>query len=173
MLTRAASRLSLVPRSSPRAREPTGCRRPGGVEPRIPPRGEPEFKQIAGRVSGNYRGRRSCESPTARGREAHHDPCTDVRLEQIRGDATLNMAVRRAAGQRDRWADRSRHDRHRSSYSSRSWTRPPAFCVINAVSGSVSVKGLRTEGRIDVRGAGRRRRRRTRRATRDLPPRGV
>jgi hypothetical protein len=112
-------------------------------------RGESEFKQIAGRVSGNYRGG-EIRITDARGVKLTTNG-TDVRLEQIRGEATLNMRSGELRG--SDLAGPVDIDSNGTDITLEKLDKTTGIVRINAVSGSVSVKGLRTEGRIDVRGA--------------------
>jgi putative adhesin len=132
--------------------EPTSARTRvagvGGVE-LSNSRGESEFKQIAGRVSGNYRGG-ELRIADARGVKLTTIG-TDVRLEQIRGDATLNMRSGELRG--SEIGGPIDLDTIGTDIFLEKLDKTAGILRINAVSGSVSVKGLRTEGRIDVRGA--------------------
>jgi len=132
--------------------EPTSARTRvagvGGVE-LSNSRGESEFKQIAGRVSGNYRGG-ELRISDARGVKLTTTG-TDVRLEQIRGDATLNMKSGELRG--SEIGGPIDLDTVGTDIFLEKLDKTTGIVRINAVSGSVSVKGLRTEGRIDVRGA--------------------
>jgi hypothetical protein len=112
-------------------------------------RGESEFKQIAGRVSGNYRGG-EIRIADARGVKLTTNG-TDVRLEQIRGEATVNMRSGELRG--SDLAGPVDIDSNGTDITLEKLDKTTGILRINAVSGSVSVKGLRTEGRIDVRGA--------------------
>ena len=112
-------------------------------------RGESEFKQIAGRVSGNYRGG-ELRIVDAGGVKLTTIG-TDVRLEQIRGEATLNMRSGELRG--SGIGGPIDLDTIGTDISLEKLDKSAGILRINAVSGSVSVKGLRTEGRIDVRGA--------------------
>jgi hypothetical protein len=112
-------------------------------------RGESEFKQIAGRVSGNYRGG-ELQIVDAGGLKLT-TVGTDVRLEQIRGEATLNMRSGELRG--SELGGPIDLDTVGTDILLEKLDKTAGILRINAVSGSVSVKGLRTEGRIDVRGA--------------------
>jgi hypothetical protein len=112
-------------------------------------RGESDFKQIAGRVSGSYRGG-ELRIADARGVKLTTIG-TDVRLEQIRGEATLNM--RSGELRASEIGGPIDLDTIGTEIFLENLDKTAGILRINAVSGSVSVKGLRTEGRIDVRGA--------------------
>ena len=112
-------------------------------------RGESEFKQIAGRVSGNYRGG-ELQIVDAGGLKLT-TVGTDVRLEQIRGEVTLNMKGGELRG--SNIGGPIDLDTIGTDISLEKLEKTTGILRINAVGGSVSVKGLRSEGRIDVRGA--------------------
>jgi hypothetical protein len=112
-------------------------------------RGESEFKQIAGRLSGSYRGGElqviDCGSVKLTTNGA------DVRLEQIRREVSLNMRggelkAAEIGGPIDL-------DTNGTDIALEKLDKMSGMIRINASGGSVSVKGLRSEGRIDVRGA--------------------
>jgi hypothetical protein len=112
-------------------------------------RGESEFKGIAGRVSGTYRGGElqvtDCGSLklTTNG--------TDVRVEQIRRELSLNMR-----GGELRGGDIGGPidlDTNGTDIALEKLDKTVGVLRVNATSGSVSLKGLRTDGRIDVRAA--------------------
>ena len=112
-------------------------------------RGESEFKQIAGRVSGSYRGGEV--RITDVGGVKLTTVGTDVQLQQIRGEASLNMRSGELRG--SDLAGPIDIDSNGTDIALEKLDKTTGILRINAVSGSVSVKGLRTEGRIDVRGA--------------------
>lgn len=112
-------------------------------------RGESEFKQIAGRVSGTYRGG-ELRITDAGGVKLTANG-SDVRLEQIRGEATLNMRSGEFLG--SDLAGSIEIDSNGTDITLEKLEKTTGILRITAVSGSISVKGLRTEGRLDVRGA--------------------
>lgn len=112
-------------------------------------RGESEFSQISGRLSGTYRGGElrviDCGSVKLTTNGA------DVRLEQIRRDVSLNMRGGEVRG--SEIGGSIDLDTNNTDIWLEKLDKATGMLRINAVSGSVSVKGLRTEGRIDVRSA--------------------
>jgi hypothetical protein len=112
-------------------------------------RGESEFTKIAGRVSGTYRGGELRISDAGAVKLATNG--ADVRLDRIRGEASLNMRggelrANEIVGPIDL-------DTNGADVELDRLDKATGMLRINANGGSVSVKGLRTEGRIDVRGA--------------------
>jgi hypothetical protein len=111
--------------------------------------GESEFKQIAGRLSGSYRGGElqviDCGSVKLTTNGA------DVRLEQIRREVSLNMRGGELKGAEIGGAIDL--DTNGTDVTLEKLDKTSGMIRINAAGGSVSVKGLRTEGRIDARGA--------------------
>ncbi len=112
-------------------------------------RGESEVKQIAGRLSGTYRGGEldviDCGSLklTTNG--------TEVRVNQIRREVSLNMR-----GGELRGGDIGGPidlDTNGTDITLEKLDKTAGVLRVNATSGSVTLKGLRTDGRIDVRDA--------------------
>lgn len=112
-------------------------------------RGRAELRNISGRVSGNFRGGEL--RVTNAGSLKLTTIGVDVRLEQTRGEATLNMRGGELKG--SELAGPIDIDSAGTDITLEKLDKTTGILRINAVSGSVSVKGLRTEGRIDVRGA--------------------
>jgi putative adhesin len=112
-------------------------------------RGRGELREISGRVSGTFRGgelrviNAGSLKLTTNGAE--------VRVEQIRGETTLNTRGGELKG--SDLAGPIDIDSAGTDIVLEKLDKTSGILRINAVSGSVTVKGLRTEGRIDVRGA--------------------
>ena len=111
-------------------------------------RGKAELRDISGRVSGNFRGELRV---TNAGSLKLTTIGADVRLERIRGEATLNTRAGELKG--SELAGPIDIDSSGTDIALEKLDKTTGILRINAVSGSVSVKGLRTEGRIDVRSA--------------------
>lgn len=112
-------------------------------------RGQARLRDISGRVSGNFRGGEL--HVTNAGSLKLTTIGVDVRLEQIRGEATLNTRAGELKG--TELAGPIDIDSTGTDITLEKLDKTTGILRINAVSGSVTVKGLRTEGRIDVRGA--------------------
>jgi len=112
-------------------------------------RGKTELRDISGRVTGNHRGG---ELRLANAGSVKLTTVgVDVELEQIRGEATLNTRGGELKG--SELAGPIDIDSNGTDITLEKLEKTTGIVRINAVSGSVSVQGLRTEGRIDVRGA--------------------
>jgi hypothetical protein len=111
------------------------------------PRGETTLRDIKGRVTGSQRGgeltiaNAGALRLTARG--------TDVRLEQIRGEAVLNLQAGelKATGV----AGPIEIESSASDITLDGFDKTTGSLRISATSGSVDIKGLRVESRIDLR----------------------
>jgi hypothetical protein len=112
-------------------------------------RGKAELRDISGRVSGNFRGGEL--RVTNAGSLKLTTIGADIRLERIRGETALNTRGGELKG--SELAGPIDIDSSGSDIALEKLDKTTGILRINAVSGSVSVKGLRTEGRIDVRGA--------------------
>jgi hypothetical protein len=112
-------------------------------------RGESTFSQIAGRVTGTYRGG-ELRITDAGGLKLTTNGA-EVRLDRIRGEASLNMRggelrANELAGALD--LDASGVDIELDKLD-----KAAGVMRIKAAGGSVAIKGLRSEARLDVRGA--------------------
>jgi hypothetical protein len=112
-------------------------------------RGESNVKQIAGRVSGTYRGGELQIADA--GAVKLTTVGTDVRIDRIRGEASLNMRAGELKGSEISGA--LELDTTGTDVELDKLDKATGMVRINATGGSVTLKGLRTEGRIDVRGA--------------------
>ena len=112
-------------------------------------RGQAELRDISGRVSGNFRGGEL--HVTNAGSLKLTTIGVDLQLERIRGDATLNTRGGEIKG--SELAGPIDIDSSGTDIELAKLDKTTGILRINAVGGGVSVKGLRTEGRIDVRGA--------------------
>lgn len=112
-------------------------------------RGKAELRDISGRVSGNFRGGEL--RVTNAGSLKLTTIGAEVRLEQIRGEATLNTRAGELKG--SELSGPIDIDSSGTDIVLEKLDKTTGMLRINAASGSVTVKGLRTEGRIDVRGA--------------------
>jgi hypothetical protein len=112
-------------------------------------RGQARLRDISGRVSGNFRGGEL--QITNAGSLKLTTIGVDVRLEQIRGEATLNTRAGELKG--SELAGPIDIDSTGTDITLEKLDKTTGILRINATSGSVTVKGLRTDGRIDVRGA--------------------
>jgi len=111
--------------------------------------GEGRIRTIAGRVTGAYRGGELLVADS--GDVKLTTVGTDVQLERIRGEATLNMRSGELKG-----ADLLGPidlDTTGTDISLDKLSQATGVLRVHAASGSVRLKGLRTEGRIDVRNA--------------------
>ena len=111
-------------------------------------RGQAELRDISGRVSGNFRGGEL--HVTNAGSLKLTTVGVDLRLEQIRGEATLNTRAGELKG--SELAGPIDIDSNGTDIALEKLDKTTGILRINAVAGEVVVKGLRTEGRIDVRG---------------------
>lgn len=112
-------------------------------------RGRAELRDISGQVSGNQRGGELRVANAGSVKLTTNG--VDVQLEQIRGETTLNMRGGELKG--SELAGPVDIDSTDTDITLEKLDKTTGILRIKAVSGSVSVKGLRTEGRIDVRGA--------------------
>ena len=112
-------------------------------------RGESTFKQIAGRVSGTFRGGELQIADA--GAVKLTTTGVDVRLDRIRGEVSLNMRAGELKGSEIGGA--LELDTTGTDVDLDRLDKATGMVRVNATSGSVTLKGLRTEGRIDVRGA--------------------
>jgi hypothetical protein len=139
----ARLRVKMDPTSSP-----TRISRVAGVE-LTNSRGESSVKQIAGPVSGTFRGG---ELQIA---DADAVKLTtvgvDVRIDRVRGETTLNMRAGELKG--SDLGGPIDLDTTGTDIDLDRLDKATGMVRVNATAGSVSLKGLRTEGRIDVRGA--------------------
>jgi hypothetical protein len=111
------------------------------------PRGQTTLRDIKGRVTGSQRGgeltvaNAGALRVTARG--------TDVRLEQIRGEAVLNLQAGelKATG----LAGPIEIESSASDIALDGFEKTTGTLRISAMSGSIDIKGLRVESRIDLR----------------------
>jgi hypothetical protein len=111
--------------------------------------GRGEIRKVAGRVTGTYRGGELLVADS--GSVKLTTAGTDVKLEQIRGDVTLNMrSGELKAGELGGPIDL---DTTGTDISLDKLDNATGILRINAASGSVTLNGLRTEGRIDVHNA--------------------
>jgi hypothetical protein len=111
--------------------------------------GESEFKEIAGRVSGSYRGGELQVFDSGSVKLSTNG--ADVRVERIRREVSLNMR-----GGELRGAEIGGPidlDTNGTDVVLEKLDKASGILRVNAAGGSVSLKGLRTEGRIDARGA--------------------
>jgi hypothetical protein len=112
-------------------------------------RGEAQLKKITGRVSGTHRGGTLLVSDAGPVKLTSFG--SDVRLEQIRNEVSIttrggDLKCSELAGPVD-------IDANGSDVEIEKLEKTVGVVRVNASGGSVTVKGLRTEGRIDVRGA--------------------
>ena len=112
-------------------------------------RGDSEVEGIAGRVSGTYRGGELQVTNTGSVKLTTNG--TEVRIEQIRRDVTMNMR-----GGELRGGDIGGPidlDTNGTDIALEKLDKMKGVLRVNATSGSVSLEGLTTDGRIDVRDA--------------------
>lgn len=112
-------------------------------------RGESNFKQIAGRVSGTYRGGELRIADAGAVKLSTNG--ADIRLERIRGDVSVNMRGGELRG--TELGGPIDLDTNGVDIELEKLDKATGMVRINASGGTVSLKGLRTEGRIDVRSA--------------------
>lgn len=112
-------------------------------------RGEATISGIAGRVSGNQRSGEIAVLDS--GSVKLTTVGSDVRLERIRGEATLNM--RSGELKASEIGGPIDLDTSGTNVLLEKLEKTTGILRITASGGEVSVKGLRTEGRIDVRNA--------------------
>ena len=112
-------------------------------------RGEAQIRKIAGRVTGTHRG--GTLVVTDSGPVKLSTFGSDVRLEQIRNEVTLTIRGGDLKG--SELAGPIDIDANGSDVELEKLDKTGGIVRVNASGGSVSVKGLRTEGRIDARNA--------------------
>lgn len=112
-------------------------------------RGESEFSRIAGRVSGTYRGGELRIADAGAVKLTTNG--VDVRLDRVRGEASLNMRGGELRG--TEIAGPIDLDTNGTDVELERMEKATGALHINATGGSISLQGVRTEGRIDVRGA--------------------
>jgi hypothetical protein len=112
-------------------------------------RGESDFTQIAGSVSGMYRGGELRIADAGAVKLTTNG--ADVRLDRIRSDVSVNMRGGELRG--SEIGGPIDLDTNGVDIELEKLDKVTGMVRINASGGSVSLKGLRTEGRIDVRGA--------------------
>lgn len=111
-------------------------------------RGDTDIKQVKGRVAGNYRG--GDLRVSGAGTVKFTTVGTDVRLEQIAGETAMNMrAGNLKAAQLGGPID---VDATGVDIEFDKLEKTSGMVRITAAAGSVSLKGLRTEARVDARG---------------------
>jgi hypothetical protein len=111
-------------------------------------RGTTEFRQIAGRVAGSYRGG---ELRITGAKSVKVDGVgTDLTLEQIAGEASLKLRAGDFKG--SGLAGPIDIDSTGVDVELENLEKNTSMIRITAAAGSVSLKGLRTEARIDARG---------------------
>jgi hypothetical protein len=111
-------------------------------------RGETQIRKIAGRVSGTHRGGEMVVADSGSVRLTTVG--SDLRLGPIRNEVTLNTRLGEVRG-----ADLAGPidiDATGTDVELDKLEKTTGIVRVNANSGSVSIKGLRTEGRFDVRG---------------------
>jgi len=112
-------------------------------------RGEAELKNIAGRVSGTHRGGTLLVSDAGPVKLTTFG--SDVRLERIRNEVSITTRGGDLKG--SELAGPVDVDANGTDVEIEKLEKTVGVVRVNASGGSVSVKGLRTEARIDVRGA--------------------
>jgi hypothetical protein len=112
-------------------------------------RGESVLNQIAGRVSGTYRGGEL--RITDAGSVKLSTNGTELRLLRVRGDASLTM--RGGELRADEMIGPLELEGNGTDIELDKLDKAAGTMRIKATGGSVAVKGLRTEARMDVRGA--------------------
>jgi hypothetical protein len=110
-------------------------------------RGDTEIKQVKGRVAGNYRGGEL--RIAGAGSVKLTTSGTDVRLEQISGETSLNMRAGDLRG--SELGGPIDLDTTGVDVEFEKLDKVNGMLRITATAGSVSLKGLRTEARIDAR----------------------
>jgi hypothetical protein len=112
-------------------------------------RGEAQIRKIAGRVTGTHRGGTLAVADSGPVKLTTFG--SDVRLERIRNEVTITTRGGDLKG--SELAGPIDVDANGADIELEKLEKTTGIVRINAAGGSVSVKGLRTEGRIDVRGA--------------------
>jgi hypothetical protein len=110
-------------------------------------RGETQIRKVAGRVSGTHRNGKILVADA--GPVRLNTIGSDLRLEQIHGEVNLTMRSGEMNG--SELAGPIDIDTTATDITLEKLDKTTGILRINAVSGSVTVKALRTEGRIDVR----------------------
>jgi hypothetical protein len=112
-------------------------------------RGDAQIRNVAGRVGGTHRGGTIVVADTGPVKLTAQG--SDIRLERIRGDVTLN--TRSGEVKAGELAGPIDIDANGTDVELEKLEKTTGILRVNVQSGSISVKGLRTEGRIDARGA--------------------
>jgi len=112
-------------------------------------RGTTEIKQVKGRVTGEYRG--GDLRIAGVGELKFTTIGTDVRLEQIAGEASMNMRAGNLRGME--LGGPIDLDTTGVDIELEKLDKTTGIVRINATAGSVSVRGLRTDARVDARGS--------------------
>jgi hypothetical protein len=112
-------------------------------------RGETSISRIRGRVSGTHRG--GTMAVVDSGPLKLTAVASDVRLERIRGEATLNMRAGELRG--SEIGGPIDLETTGTDVQLEKLEQTTGILRMNVTSGRLSLKGLRTEGRIDVRNA--------------------
>jgi hypothetical protein len=112
-------------------------------------RGDAQIRNITGRVGGAHRGGTIVITDT--GPVKLSAVGSDVRLERIRGEVTLNTRSGEVKGRE--LAGPIDIDANGTDVELDKFEKTTGILRIKAQDGSIAIEGLRTEGRIDVRGA--------------------
>ena len=112
-------------------------------------RGEAQVRKIAGRVTGSHRGGELIIADSGPVKVTTNG--SDVQLERIRGEVTLN--TRGGEVKASELAGPVDIDANDTDLKLENLEKTTGILRINATGGSVSIKGIRTEARIDVRRA--------------------